>query len=286
MHTHKYKHIDFEHRGASAVITLKRPEQMNAVTGLMGREIRHAVAQAECDRKVVGIVITGSGKAFCAGVDMDDLQQARQSGWTAKQPDVGSADNLAANPGRLDLPEGFGKGAYAYFATVEKPVIAAVNGAVAGAGLAIILSCDMRFFAESGYVASSFARRGLVAELGISWILPKLVGADVALDILWSSRKVFGTEAQAIGLATRVCADAELLDSTLAYVDDLAAHSSPASMAYMKGQIYRDLFRDPTEAFKEAHRLMKASLKTPDFREGIESFAGRRKPDFPRLGDN
>jgi enoyl-CoA hydratase/carnithine racemase len=286
MTTHTYSDISYDIRGSAAVITLNRPEQMNAITALMGLELRHALARAEGDRNIVGIVITGAGRAFCAGVDMADLQQARETGWPAERrgDSEEARETLQASPGRLDLPEGFQKGAYAYLGTINKPIIAAINGAVAGAALALVLSCDLRFFAESGYVSSSFARRGLIAELGIAWILPRLVGTDVALDILWSSRRIYGKEARDIGLATRVCADEELLTNALGYIDDLAANCSPASIAGMKGQVYRDLFRDPTEAFREAHQLMKASLESADFREGIDSFLGKRKPNFQRLG--
>lgn len=279
----KYSAITYEVSDNAAIITLNRPKQMNSWTPAMAIELRHAIAEAEDDKSVFGIIITGAGKAFCAGADMGELQKLGAQGGFSKS---GKKDeSFDASPGDAEaMPEGFGKGAYSYFATIRKPIIAAVNGAVAGVGLPCILFCDMRFFGESGYVSSSFSKRGLIAEAGTAWILPKLVGLDTAFDILWSSRKIYGKEAKEMKLATRVCRDEDLLADTIAYINDLAENCSPASIAGMKGQLYRDLFRDPTESFKEAHRMTIATLKTGDFREGVKSFMEKRKPEFSGIG--
>jgi enoyl-CoA hydratase/carnithine racemase len=278
-----YFAIAYEVNGSAAVITLNRPKQMNSWTSTVATELKHAIAQAEDNCSVFGIVITGAGKAFCAGADMGELQKLGAAGGFSKSNK--QQDALDARPGDRDaLPEGFGKGAYSYFATIRKPMIAAVNGAVAGVGLPLALFCDMRFFGESGYVSSSFSKRGLIAEAGTAWILPKLVGLDTAFDILYSSRRVYGKEAKEMKLATRVYPDEDLLQATVSYINDLAENCSPASMAGMKSQLYRDLFRDPTESFRDAHRLTKASLKTSDFREGVKSFLEKRKPAFSGIG--
>ena len=142
------------------------------------------------------------------------------------------------------------------------------------------LFCDMRIFGASGYVSSSFSKRGLIAEAGTAWILPKLVGLDTAFDILCSSRRIYGKEVKEMKLATRVYPDEELLKETGTHINGLAENWSPASIAGMKGELYRDLFRDPTEFFREAHRMMKTTLKTGDFREGVKSFMEKRKPEF------
>lgn len=280
-----YSAITYEINGRAAIITLNRPKQMNSWTPTMATEVRHAIAAAEDDKAVFGVIITGAGKAFCAGADMGELQKlGAQGGFSSSDNKEGVFD---AHPGDPEtMPEGFGKGAYSYFATIRKPVIAAVNGAVAGVGLPCALFCDMRFFGESGYVSSSFSKRGLIAEAGTAWILPKLVGVDAAFDILWSSRRIYGLEAKEMKLATRVCRDEDLLQDTVSYINDLAENCSPASIAGMKGQLYRDLFRDPTESFKEAHQMMKATLRTDDFREGVKSFVEKRKPEFPAIGKN
>jgi enoyl-CoA hydratase/carnithine racemase len=279
----QYSAITYEISGSAAIITLNRPKQMNSWTPAMATELRHAMAQAEDDKDAFGIVLTGAGKAFCAGADMGELQKLKAQGGFSKRDETDVS--FDANPGAPEtMPEGFGKGAYSYFATIRKPIIAAVNGAVAGVGLPCALFCDMRFFGESGYVSSSFAKRGLIAEAGTAWILPKLVGLDTAFDILWSSRRVYGKEAKELKLATRVYPDEDLLNETIAYINNLAENCSPASIAGMKGQLYRDLFRDPTESFKEAHRMTKATLKTSDFREGVQSFMEKRKPEFSGIG--
>lgn len=277
-----YSSITYEVHDRAAVITLNRPKQMNAWTTGMAKEVKHAIATAEDDKNVFGIIITGAGKAFCAGSDMGDLQKMTKVGGlaTAEKDQV----DLTADPGDPDMPEGFRKGGWAYFATIRKPVIAAVNGAAAGIGMVCMLFCDMRFFGESGFVSSSFSKRGLVAEAGSAWILPKLVGLDTAFDILWSSRKIYGPEAKEMNLATRVFPDDKLVEESINYVNAMAKGCSPQSIAGMKGQLYRDLFRDPTESFKEAHQMMKATLKTSDFKEGIKSFMEGRKPSFEGIG--
>ncbi len=140
--------------------------------------------------------------------------------------------------------------------------------------------CDIRFAAESAKLTTAFARRGLVAEYGIAWILPRLVGPARALDLLLSGRVVLGEEAAALGLVNRAIAPERLLEETLAYARDLAVNCSPASMAAMKGQLYGDLERGLDAALEEAGRLMLGSFAAPDFKEGVSSFLERREPRF------
>jgi len=213
---------------------------------------------------------------------MGDLNKMQKSGDLGAAS--GSESDLSAEPGKLELPEGFNKGTFTFLPTISKPIIAAVNGAVAGVGFPLILFCDMRFFGESGFVASTFPKRGLIAEGGTAWILPKLVGLDNAFDILWTSRKIYGPEAKELKLATRVFPDEQLVDEAVAYINNLAENCSPSSIAGMKGQAYRDLYRDPTESFREAHRMMKETLKHPDFKEAVKSFMEKRIPNFLRIG--
>jgi enoyl-CoA hydratase/carnithine racemase len=281
-----YSQIVYEVQGPAAVVTLNRPNKGNAISMRLGVELKHALERAENDKEIVGIVITGAGPVFCAGADVEELQKIGRSGDVSfSDPNAGrSTEDLNADPGRLEVPEGFRKGAYSYFNSVSKPVIAAINGAVAGAAMSIILSCDMRFFAQSGFMMSAFSKRGLTAELGISWMLQRIVGIDTALDILWSSRKVDADEAKALKLATRVYPDEDVVREAVAYIENLAAGCSPASIAAMKGQVYRDIFRDPTESFIESHRMQKEALKTADFVEGINAFMEKRKPNFAGIG--
>jgi enoyl-CoA hydratase/carnithine racemase len=174
--------------------------------------------------------------------------------------------------------------AQTYPLSVPKPIIAAINGACAGIGLVQALMCDLRFAAEGAKLTTAFARRGLVAEHGISWILPRLVGPARAMDLLLSGRVVLAEEAQGMGLVNRVLAPEKLLEATLEYARELVASCSPASMATMKRQVYADLDTDLPQALAAADRLMLESFTAPDFVEGVTSFLERRDPRFASLG--
>jgi enoyl-CoA hydratase/carnithine racemase len=166
--------------------------------------------------------------------------------------------------------------------SVPKPIIAAVNGPCAGIGLVMALMCDIRFAAADAKITTAFSRRGLVAEHGISWILPRLVGPAHALDLLFSSRVLLGAEAATIGLVNRAF-ESDVLGESVAYARELARECSPASLATMKRQVYTDLSRDLPAAVEEANRLMGESFTRPDFAEGVQSFLERRPPQFAPL---
>jgi enoyl-CoA hydratase/carnithine racemase len=170
-----------------------------------------------------------------------------------------------------------------YALGIPKPVIAAINGPCAGLGLVHALMCDLRFVADGAKLTTAFARRGLVAEHGLSWILPRLVGPAHALDLLLSGRIVLGAEAAEIGLVNWSVDDGQVLEEALRYARMLAAECSPASMATMKRQVYEDYERTLDETVEEANRLMAESFTRPDFGEGVQSFVERRPPNFPPL---
>jgi len=241
-----------------AVLTLNRPERLNAWTGEMEEAWFDLLEDCGAREDVRVIVVTGAGRGFCAGADMDDLQAMGAAGGASERERRPQA-----------LPR-----------TIPKPIIAAINGPCAGIGLVQALMCDVRFAAEGAKLTTAFARRGLVAEHGISWILPRLVGPARALDLLLSGRVVLGEEAAALGLVNRALPGDVVLDEALAYARELAANCSPASMAAMKRQVYADLERGADEAVAEADRLMLESLRSPDFREGVQSFLERRAPRF------
>ena len=248
-----------------AVLTLNRPDRLNAWTTEL--ELAYFGALRDCadDPDVRVIVVTGAGRGFCAGADMDDLQGIGS----------GVIDTDARHAERQ--PQTFPL-------TIPKPIIAAINGPVAGIGLVQALMCDLRFAAAGAKFTTAFSRRGLIAEHGISWILPRLVGPARALDLLLSARVVLAEEAYELGLANRVVAPEQLLDETLAYARDLATNCSPTSMAVMKQQIYAALDQDRDTALAEANEEMFASFAREDFREGVASFVERREPEFPPLG--
>ena len=272
-----YEQIRYEVDEPVATITLNRPEALNAWTTQMGAEVRHAVAEAEKDPAVVGIVLTGAGRGFCAGADLNMLAGIADSGAGA----AGQA-TLSADPGQADWGDDL-RGEYTYLLSVPKPIVAAINGPVAGMGVPIVLACDLRFMAAEAVLTTSFSQRGLVAEWGISWLLPRLAGPAVALDLLFSSRKVKGEEAERLGLVIRVMPAAEVLAAAQDYVRELAARCSPTSMAIMKRQVYQQLHAGLGPAEREAQALMVESFGRPDFREGVSSYMEKRPPKFERL---
>ena len=271
-----YDEIRYEVDDPVAVITLNRPERMNAWTNGMDAQIRDAMHRAVADPAVVGIVVTGAGRAFCAGADMGLLTDLTEGG------EGGGLSGSAPSP--ASVPEGDFSGRFPYLMMIEKPVIAAINGAVAGMAFPFALCCDLRVVTPEALFVTAFAQRGLVAEWGLSWLLPKLVGPAVALDLLFSSRRVGGEEAYRVGLANYLVAADELLPFCRQYIANLAAACSPTSIRIMKRQVYEELHRGLGEAEHEAQRLMVESFSRPDFKEGVQSFVEKRPPKFGRIG--
>jgi enoyl-CoA hydratase/carnithine racemase len=250
-----------EVRDGVAKLTLNRPERLNAWTPEMEARYFGLLERSADDSAVRVIVVTGAGNGFCAGADMEVLQGIGGGG----------------APAHSGKPQTFPL-------TIAKPILAAINGACAGLGLVQALMCDLRFAAAGAKFTTAFVRRGLIAEHGSSWMLPRLVGPARALDLLLSGRVVLAEEALALGLVNRVVAPDALLDVVMDYARDLAANCSPASMAAIKHQVYRHCETDLATAMKESNELMTASLKRPDFREGVASFVERRLPRFAPLG--
>jgi enoyl-CoA hydratase/carnithine racemase len=273
-----YQEILYAVEDPIATITLNRPERLNAWTDRMGAEVRHAMAQAEADPRAVAIVLTGAGRGFCAGADLKGLQ-AISSGTRGAG---GGTEGLDADPGDPAVGGGWRKH-YSYLASLRKPVIAAINGPCAGMAMPIALFCDMRFASDTATFTTAFVRRGLIAEWGIAWMLPRIVGPAHALDLLFSGRKIDAREAERIGLVNRVLPAADLGKFVREYVHELAASSSPASMQVMKRQVYQQLMKPLDESLDEAVQLMRESFGRPDFREGVQSFLEKRPPRFPRV---
>lgn len=274
-----YEQIIYRVEDPVATITLNRPESLNAWTTRMAAEVRHAVFTAESDPAVVGIVITGAGRAFCAGADMKGLQSLTQGG------DFATDDLAEFRVERSEpLPADF-DGEYTYLMAVKKPVIAAINGACAGMAVPIALSCDVRFMAADAPLLTAFSQRGLIAEWGIAWLLPRIAGAGAALDLLMSSRRVSGEEAATMGVVNKALAAEEVLPHAIRYVQDMAEKCSPASLAIMKRQVYEQLTASLGPSEKEARKLMVESFGRPDFKEGVASFTEKRPPRFQRIGE-
>ncbi|MCP2315108.1 Enoyl-CoA hydratase/carnithine racemase [Nocardia amikacinitolerans] len=251
-----------ERRGPVLVLTLNRPERLNAWTDELERRYFELLDEAEADPDVRAIVVTGAGRGFCAGADMDDLHEAS------------TADDL--RPVQRPRPRAFPL-------TVRKPMIAAINGAAAGLGLVEALYCDLRFSTPEAKLTTAFVRRGLIAEYGIAWLLPRLIGPSRALDLLLSGRVITGEEAQRIGLVDRVVDSANLLTAAIDYATELAQFSSPTSMSVIKEQVYQGLDIDFDTAVRVADRLMVESFRHPDAAEGVRSYLEKRAPAFQAL---
>lgn len=273
-----YEEIIYEVSDPVATITLNRPAALNALTAKMLAEIRHAVAAAEQDKSVVGIVLTGAGRGFCPGMDMNALD-SMSSGSSGAKDDL---SHLQASPGDAEMGENF-RLAYTYLMSVRKPIIAAINGACAGLGFAIATLADLRVVERQAKFSTAFSQRGLIAEHGVSWTLPRLIGSGNALDLLWSARKFNGEEAKEIGLAERLVETGEALATAQEYVRNLAASAAPVSLQVMKSQVYRHLNMPLGEAIAETNDWMAQSLTKGDFREGVRSFIEKRPPQFTRV---
>jgi enoyl-CoA hydratase/carnithine racemase len=252
-----------------AVLTLNRPERMNGWGGGLAGMFYTRVDDAEADKDVRAIVVTGSGRAFCAGADMGSLNTI--------------SDTSLDAAGGTDVSKLVGARHPHHLMTMRKPVIAAINGACAGMGLTMALACDVRFAADGAKFTTSFARRGLIAEYGISWILPRIVGQAVALDLLLSGRVFLADEAARLGLVKEVVPPDELLPRAIGYAEDIAANCAPSSLAVIKQQVYADSMGDVFEASDRSEKLMHESMRRPDFIEGITRFFEKRPPNFPPL---
>lgn len=244
-----------------ATLTLNRTERNNAWNADLEIAYFDALQRARDDADARVIVLTAAGKMFSPGADTNVLQ--------------GIEGGVAAGGGTR-RPQTFPL-------TIPKPIVVAINGSCAGIALCQVLMCDIRFAAAGAKFTTAFVRRGLVAEHGSSWMLPRLIGQAKALDLLLSGRVFTAEEAAELGLVNRVIAKEQLLDETLAYAKDMAASCSPKSMATIKAQVYSHLELPLRDAMREANKLMSRSFTFPDFGEGVKSFVERRPPAFEPL---
>ena len=255
-----------EQRGGVRILVLNRPDRLNAWTNELETRYFELLEEADEDPEVRAIVVTGAGRGFCAGADMDGLA-------SVSDQDTSATEKMLRE---LQRPRTFPL-------TVRKPLIAAINGATAGIGLVEALYCDLRFATPEAKFTTAFARRGLPAEYGLSWILPRLVGQSCALDLLLSARIFQGEEALRLGLVDRLLPRDRVVDGAVAYATDLAENCSPASMAIIKAQVFADLDRSFSESVAAADDLIIESFKRPDVAEGVKAYTERRAPEFPSL---
>jgi enoyl-CoA hydratase/carnithine racemase len=245
-------------------LTLNRPERNNAFTVPMEHAYYDSLERAAADEGVRVIVLTGAGKSFCPGLDVAVLQEGIEAG------------------GRLETEKP--RRPPSYPLSIPKPIIAAINGACAGIGLTLTLTCDIRFAVRSAKLTTAWARRGLVAEHGMSWLIPRLIGGARALELMLSGRVFLTDEAHELGLIHQLTEPGEVLQAAQAYARDLAANVSPTAMAFIKWQAYRDLQRmEYAAGLGMSTHLIDENNTYPDSLEGVKSFAERRPPAFPPL---
>ena len=259
-----------------ATVTLNRPDKLNAWTPVMEREVRDAMFASEADDDVRVIILTGAGKGFCAGADMSLLSGIVQQGVTGE---ARTALHKNEAPRREDMPADYQR-KHSYFASLKKPVIAAINGPAAGLGFIIPLYCDLRFASDNARFGTAFAKRGLIAEYGVAWLLPRLIGSAHALDLMLSARMIGAEEALRMGLVNAVFPAASFLDSVRAYANELANNVSPRSMAVVKKQLYNAQFQTLEQAMTSAEGEMIEAFQSEDFKEGVAHFMEKRAPQF------
>jgi enoyl-CoA hydratase/carnithine racemase len=278
-----YPDVLYSVKNRVATVTMNRPERLNAYNDRLASGIRLAIADAARDPNVRVIVLTGAGRGFCAGADMQVLQAVDTTGGSQRAPsrgqgDVGDAFESQYGP---NLAEDFrDMTRFSYFMRTKKPIIAAINGPAAGIGFIMALYADMRFISDKAVITTSFSQRGLIAEHGISWLLPRLVGAGNALDLLLSARKVSPQEAKEMNLVNKVFPQESFMENVMAYAHLLADTVSPRSMAVMKAQVWKSFFQTFGEALETADAEMPPSFKWPDFKEGVSHFLEKRAPNF------
>ena len=250
-----------------ATITLNRPDKLNAWTARMEADVKHAIEQAASDAAVRAIVITGAGRGFCAGADMSLLSTISGEGGQRRAPQVANSagDNFDQK--------------FSYFLAIPKPIFAAINGPIAGIAFCFSLFCDFRYMAEGAKLTTAFAKRGLVAEHGSSWMLPRLVGTMNALDLLYTARTVTAAEAERLGLVRCLPAD-NFLAQVQTIARDMVTTASPRSIGVIKLQVFQSLFKSLAEAWKMADVEMEKSFSSDDFKEGVAHFVEKRAPAF------
>ncbi len=268
------KTVLYEARDHVATLTFNRPDRLNAFNGDMEIDLRQAMERAAADDDVRVIILTGAGRGFCAGADMDRLAGAAST----RGGTVASESTKALDAGGSTQADFQHK--YTYFPAVPKPIIAAVNGPAAGLGLIFACYCDIRIAGSDAVFTTAFARRGLIAEYGLAWLLPRLVGPAHAFDLLYSARRVSAPEAERIGLVNRVLPQAELMAGVRDYAKELASAVSPRSLRVMKRQIWDALLSQLGEAVEIASAEMRKSFSSEDFKEGVAHFVEKRPARF------
>ena len=268
-----YEQIEYAVEERITTVTLNRPEKLNAWTTQMGDELRDAMTRAGKDDSVRAIVLTGAGRGFCAGADMGVLnkisEKSREQGgeWAARASS-GQKNDAAPEPRFL------------YMRDIPKPIVCAINGPVAGIGFVMTLYCDIRIASDTALFLTAFSQRGVPAEHGSAWLLPRLIGPGAAMDLLFSSRRVLADEALRLGLVSQVFPEAEFHGQVRQYASLLADRASPLSLRKMKQEVWSALEQSIEQSLAQFENDIAECLGSEDFREGVAHFVEKRAPAF------
>jgi enoyl-CoA hydratase/carnithine racemase len=244
-----------------AVVTLNRPEQLNAFTPRMGLELGHALVTLDADESVRAIVLTGAGRAFCAGAALDPASSTFNG---LNEPELPGPPMSSLSPW-----------------TMATPILAAVNGHAVGLGLTYAMQCDIRIVAEDAKLGFVFTRRGVLPEANSLWSLSRAIGTSRSLELLLTGRTFLGAEAAELGLASRALPAAEVLPATLDIARDIAANTAPESVALTKQLFYEYLTTGDRDAARaEEREAFQYLVGRPDGKEGSLSFLERRAPQW------
>ncbi len=274
----KFEFLEYQLDQHVLTITLNRPDRLNALTRELEDELFHAMRTADEDEEVRVVILTGAGKGFCAGADLEALGWISELDWS--QVNTEDLRQKLMPSRRLAQGSADFQRTYSYFPAVRKPIIAAINGVAVGLGFVLPLYCDLRIAADTARFGTAFAQRGLIAEHGVSWMLPRLVGMGNATDLLYSARLVQADEALRMGLVNRIVSADDLMSEVRAYAEHLANNVSPRSLRIMKQQLYEDQFQTLAESIDRANDAMIPSFGCEDFREGVAHFVEKRQARF------
>ncbi len=265
----EFTQITYEVANRVATITLHRPEQLNAFTNTMMREIIAAFNLTDADDDVRAVIVTGAGRGFCAGADLSSGGNTFAKGGS----DVTTSAGVPRDGGGLVSLRIFES---------TKPVIGAINGAAVGVGVTMTLPMDIRLASEHAKFGFVFARRGIVPEAASSWFLPRIVGISQAAEWVYTGRLIPADEARQAGLVRSVHAADELLPAAHALASEIAAHTAPVSVALSRRMLWRMLGADhPMQAHRVDSRGIAVRGPSADAREGVESFLAKRPAEFP-----
>jgi enoyl-CoA hydratase/carnithine racemase len=244
------------------LITLNRPDKLNAWTPAMRMDYFDTLDRFAEDPSVRAIVVRGAGRGFCAGADLSLI----------RAPDA-----------QMDAARAAESRQYWHPLSIGKPIVAAIHGPCLGIGLQQAMFCDIRFAAKDAKIGAPYVRRGIVGEMGITWMLSRLCGVGAANDIMLSGRTLSGEEAAKIGLVNEATEPGEVFERAMAYARDLAANCSPLAMRTVKMQLYQDLMDDFTPSFARSERLLDEVLRGEDVKEGVAAVREKRPVNFAGL---